>query len=105
MAWDLVDKEETNRLDAANSYNQVEALFRQKHPEWFADTDAVQSSGKENEEQTPASRADLASLTAQVESLSQRLDTIGQGLKFLGARTGWIWWFSLGALVASLIAR
>lgn len=97
IAWAVVDADKNSELVAANVFNSVEREMRAKHPSWFESDD--QDSTTEPDEEpdaaaVPATRGDVWSLAGKIESAN------GQ-LKALMGRTGWIWWFALGALVAS----
>jgi hypothetical protein len=89
VAWGVVRDDKHSDLMAANQYNRVEKDLRKKHPAWFADEEQRDEPGyDEVDDKAPATRADLSA--------------ISQALRGLMSRTGWIWCFSLGALVASL---
>ena len=51
---------------------------------------------------SPATKADISALAVQVYRRSQGNKSLAQALQGLMSKAGWIWWFSLGALVASL---
>jgi hypothetical protein len=104
VAWGVVRNDNQSDLMAANQYNSMEKDFRKKHPAWFADEEQGEERSYEGvDDQAPATRADLAAISGYMDRQSQGLEAIGQALRGLMSRTGWIWWFSLGALVASLM--
>jgi hypothetical protein len=104
VAWDVVSNDKYSDLMAANLYNRMEKDVRKNYPAWFADEDAEQAMADDGaEESSPATRADIALLSGQLDRNAQRLDAITKGLEALMSRAGWIWWFSLGAVVASLL--
>lgn len=104
VAWDVVRNDKYSDLMAANQYKRMEKDVRKKHPAWFADEDAEQAMADDGaEEQSPATRADISLLSGQLDRNAQHLDAITKGLEALMSRAGWIWWFSLGAVVASLL--
>jgi len=49
-----------------------------------------------------ATKADIASLSNQLDGNARGLDSIAKTVGALMSRSGWIWWLSLDALVASL---
>lgn len=103
IAWGVVRNDKHSDLMAANQYNWMEKDMRKKHPDWFADEEGGQSGDDDEvDDQSPATKADIASLSGQMDRQAQGVESVGQALRGLMSRTGWIWWFSLGALVASL---
>lgn len=103
VAWGVVNNDKHADLMAANQYNWMEKDVRKKHPTWFVDEEKGDEPSYDSfDAETPATKADLAAISGHMERQSQGLDAIGQALRGLLSRTGWVWWFSLGALVASL---
>lgn len=102
IAWGVVRNDKHSDLLAANQYNWMEKDVRKKHPAWFADEDATQDEEGEVDSQAPATKADIASLSNQLDGNTHGLNSIAKTLGALMSRSGWIWWFSLGTLVASL---
>ena len=108
IAWGVVRNDKHSDLLAANTYNGMERDMRKEHPAWFADEEGGQS-GDDNEDvdedvydQSPATKADISSLAGHLDRQAHGTEAVAQALRNLMSRTGWIWWFSLGALVASL---
>ena len=101
ISWDVVNNHRHSDLMAANEYNSMEKDMRMKHPTWFADEEGGQS-GDDDDDQSPATKADISSLAGHLDLQAQGTEAVVQALRSLMSRTGWIWWFSLGALVASL---
>ena len=101
VAWGVVHNDKYSDLMAGNQYNWMEKDVRKKHPAWFADEDGEQAMA-DDDDQSPATRADISSLSGQLNRNAQGLESITNALQALMSRTGWIWWFSLGAVVASL---
>lgn len=103
VAWGVVRNDKHSDLMGANQFNWMEKDVRKKHPAWFADEEQSDASSYEDvDDQSPATKADIATLSGHMDRQSQGMDAITQGLRGLMSRAGWIWWFSLGALVASL---
>lgn len=102
IAWGVVMADKTSDLGAANSYNWKEKDMRMKHPAWFADEEGEPSGDDEVDDQSPATKADISTLAGQMDRQVQGVEAVAQALRALMSRTGWIWWLSLGALLASL---
>ena len=102
IAWDIVNNDENSDLLPANRYNWMEKDVRTKHPTWFADEEAGQSDDDEVDAQSHATKADISTIADQIDRQAQGLEAAGQAIRALMSRIGWVWWFSLGALVASL---
>jgi len=89
---------------AASAYNQKERDVRKQHPEWFVDEVSPQAMDEDGaDDQQPSTKVDVFTLSAQLDHNTNRLDAIAKTLQALAGRTSWIWWFSLGALVASVL--
>lgn len=100
-AWRVVDMNNSD-LMAVNIYKWKAKYVRKKHPAWFADEERGEDlSDVDVDDQSPATKADLTAISEQILRLSKGSESFGQSLKSLMSRTSWIWWFSLGALVAS----
>jgi hypothetical protein len=91
MAWSVVRNDKHSDLLAANLYNSIHKDVLREHPDWFRDEED-EAQREIDASNLPATRADIAPLTEQMR----------KSLQTLNSRTNWIWWFSLGALVASL---
>lgn len=102
IAWGVVQADKHSDLSAANSYNWMEKDIRKKHPAWFADEEGEPAGDDEADDQSPATKADISSLAGHMDRQVQGVEAVAQALRALMSRTGWIWWFSLGALLASL---
>jgi hypothetical protein len=102
IAWSVVGADKQSDLTAANFYNWMEKDTREKHPAWFAEAEGEPLGDDEVNDQSPATQADISTLAGHMERQAQSVDAVGQALRTLTSRTGWIWWFSLGALLASL---
>jgi hypothetical protein len=73
--------------------------MRTSHPKWFVDeTESAIANSRDN----PALRSDMAALAERLEANEQGISRIARLVEKASSRTGWIWWFSLGALAASL---
>jgi hypothetical protein len=103
VAWGVVRNDKHSDLMGANQFNWMEKEVRKKHPAWFADEDQGEGPSYDDvDDQTPATKADLTAISGHMDRQSKGLEAIGQAFQGLMSRTGWIWWFSLGALFASL---
>jgi len=103
IAWKVVRADKHTDWLAAYRFNSMEKDLRMKHPAWFADEEESEESGyDEDDDQAMATKGGLAAIASQMDRQSRDLYAVSQVLRGLRSRTGWIWWFSLGALVASL---
>jgi hypothetical protein len=103
VAWSVVNADKRGDLLAANLFQSMRKDVRKKHPAWFADEAEVEEPSYDDVDgEAPATKADLAAISSLVEKQSRGLVAISPSLRGLMIRTGWVWWFSLGALVASL---
>ncbi|MET3109470.1 hypothetical protein AAKU58_004327 [Oxalobacteraceae bacterium GrIS 1.18] len=101
IAWSVVNNDKHSDLSAANIYNSIEKDKRKAHPDWFKDSDEAGSEMEQGD--GPATKGDLLLLAARLEQPTANLvQQLGQAISKLNSRVGWVWWFSLGALVASL---
>lgn len=98
---DLAWASENSHLDDPNTYNAIEARYRNERPEWFSDEDKAEDEQPEELMDVPATKADVSDLVHAVDRLSG-LASMKQTLDTLNVRAGWIFWFSLGAAIASL---
>jgi hypothetical protein len=98
---DLAWSSENSHLDDPNTYNAIEARYRNERPEWFSNEDKVEDEQPEESMDSPATKADVSDLVHAVDRLSG-LASMKQTLDTLNVRAGWIFWFSLGAAIASL---
>jgi hypothetical protein len=103
IAWGVVRNDKHSDLSAANQYNWIEKDMRKKYPAWFADDESEQAGDDEVDDQSPATKADISSLAGHLDRQANGVEAVGQALRALMSRTEWIWWFSLGSLVASLL--
>jgi hypothetical protein len=76
------------------------ARYRNERPEWFTADDQSEVGRPADLMEEPATKTDVSDLRQAVDRLSG-LANINQALDTLNARVGWIFWFSLGAAVAS----
>ncbi len=93
IAWAVVREDKNSDLLPANIYNSICENHRAKHPEWFKDEEYDDI--EENPAAVPAKKADI-------DLLAQLVEQTRLALQALSNRTDWIWWFSLGALVANV---
>lgn len=102
IAWSVVHNDKHSDLMAANIFKSIRSNMAKKHPDWFKDEEDVQAETEASNE--PATKADvhaLSEMLAQTGS-GQTMEQMRQSLGTLSRRLGWVWWFSLGALVASI---
>lgn len=99
VAWDVVKNDRNSDLMAANVYNSIRDDLAKQHPEWFKEDDDVPTPEPIDE---PATKSDVQQLGEAIAGSHPGFQTLGQALVAVNARLGWVWWFSLGALVTSL---
>jgi hypothetical protein len=103
IAWDVVKNDKHSDLMAANLFDSMDKRMREMNAGWFCDEDEdKESSDDETDDRTAATKADVSAVAASMDRQSQNLDAIGRALRVLESRTNWVWWFALGAFVASL---
>lgn len=99
MAWQVSHDDKNSDLIAVNSFNAVSEDFAKKHPDWFKNDEEYVS---ESTDET-AIKADTAALSETLDDQrSTQTEQILRNLKKLESRIGWIFWFSLGAVVMGL---
>lgn len=100
VAWLVVDNDKHSDLLTANIYNGIQEDLAKKHSDWFKDEEDLASEPCDE----PATKADIGALADRLtqSSSDQVIDQLKQSLQSLSSRVGWVWWFSLGALVASI---
>ncbi|SUY92149.1 hypothetical protein [Comamonas terrigena] len=95
------DDQTSNAIDR---YHRKEQEVRKKHPKWFDYEFGGQAMDDGNADNPfPATKADIFTLSSQLNHNAIGLNDIVPVLRALGNRTSWIWCFSLGALVASVL--
>lgn len=102
IAWAVVNNNKTSDLFAANMFNSMREDLAKKHPTWFTDEGYTAPEMIASDE--PATKGDIAELAEHINqsATSQKLEQIKQLLNTVNGRIGWVWWFSLGAIVASI---
>lgn len=103
VAWAVVHNDKHSDLSAANIYNGIRDDFAKSHPDWFKEDDSFSPEPSDE----PATKADVQALDERLAQASPGtgVEQLTQALGALNSRVGWVWWFSLGALVASLWRR
>lgn len=100
VAWLVVDNDKHSDLLAANIYNGIREDLAKKHSDWFKDEEDFAPEPCDE----PAIKADLGALADRLTQPGSgpAIEQLNQSLQSLNSRVGWVWWFSLGALVASI---
>ena len=100
IAWSVVHNDKYSDLMAANIYNGIRDDFAKKHPEWFKNEEDFAPEPSDE----PATKSDMQALAEQLSQSGpgQAMEQLKQTLQSLNSRVGWVWWFSLGALFASI---
>ena len=105
ISWKACGELNNNYMDSANAYNYQEERQKNLHPNWFEgeDDDDVDKSD------FPATKADIEALTEAVGGneylIRESTKLMNQKTSAINDRLGWVWWFALGALAASLWHR
>lgn len=100
IAWAIVKNDKHSDLMAANIYNGIKDNITKEHPDWFHDDEEYNPEPADK----PATKEDLQQLADQLATPNTNgsaLEQVKQSIQTLNSRIGWVWWFSLGALVAS----
>lgn len=100
VAWLIVDNDKHSDLLAANIYNGIWEDLAKKHSDWFKDEEDFAPEPCDE----PVTKADIGALADRLTQpgSGQAIEQLKQSLQSLNSRVGWVWWFSLGALVASI---
>ena len=100
VAWLVVNNHKHSNLLAINIYNGIREDLAKKHAAWFKDEEDFAPEPCDE----PATKADIGALADRLTQpgSGQAIEQFKQSLQSLNSRVGWVWWFSLGALVASI---
>lgn len=98
IAWAIVDADSHSDLLPANIFNDYRERHAKANPEWFKDDEEFAP----KPDQIGATQADLEQLSVRLEKPMKVLETITVTLGTINTRLGFVWWFALGALVASI---
>lgn len=98
-AWKIAEADKNSDLLAVNIYQSMKQKMEADHPQWFSDEDDVTNVTVD----TVVTRRDLAALSETLAGQKQAAIHITDAIDRLTVRSRWILWFSLGALVASLL--
>lgn len=101
IAWQVVDNDSSADLMAANIYNFVEESFRSKCPDWFKQDEEQGGESLLDPSAMPATKADVAAVTEALGESLRVIEQVKSVVATVNARVGFVWWFSLGALVGS----
>ncbi|MBS0565574.1 MAG: hypothetical protein JSR87_14235 [Proteobacteria bacterium] len=91
VAWAVVKNDKHSDLMAANIFNGLRDSFVKDQPDWFRDDEDSMS---ELIDGSAAVRLVEPATKADIEQIKGKLDAIN-------SRLGFVWWFSLGALVGA----
>ena len=115
ISWKACRELDNNYMDSANDYNYFEAENKKLYPAWFKEEDVEDEDEGEveiDESTLPATRAEIETLNERLSGIEDQIResmTISAQMSQLAvtikAQLRWVWWFALGALVASLWHR
>ena len=87
IAWGVVRNDKHASLMAANQYNWMDKDMRKKHPAWFTDEEDRLSGDEDDvDDQSPATKADIASIFGQMDRQAQGVESMDQALRDLTKR-------------------
>lgn len=99
VAWAVVQADKHSDLMGANIYNHVAEDMAKKHPDWFiGDEDTPATSEPED---APATKGDLNQIALSITQVTTNL--VQETIQKMSKQVAWIWWFSLGAFVATIL--
>ena len=99
VAWDVVKNDKHSDLSAANIYNSIRDDLAGKHPDWFKEDEDID---RPEPADLPATKGDVQQLGEAIEGSQSGLQSLGRAITAVNSRLGWVWWFSLGALVMAV---
>lgn len=95
VSWAILDYNDSH-MDSANTFNYHEAQQKLKNPSWFSEGELVEQN------ELPTTKADLTAVISAAERTREAwLEPIAKAIVAMEKRVSVIWWFSLGAVVAS----
>lgn len=95
VSWAILDFNDSH-MDSANMFNYLEEQQKLKHPSRFSETELVEQA------ELPATNADVIAVIKTDERTREVwLEPIATAMVAMNKRMSMIWWFSLGAFVAS----
>ncbi|HDR9217352.1 TPA: hypothetical protein QDB35_000021 [Burkholderia vietnamiensis] len=102
-SWAVVQADPSSDLLPHNLFTGMWERMEKEHPSWFAD---VAPADPDNLD-VPATRGDVQRVleTLSGSDTTTGLQQVALAIQTLNKRLGWVWWFSLGALVASVAHR
>jgi hypothetical protein len=96
VSWAILDFNDSH-MDSANTFNYLEEQQKLKNPSWFSEAELVEQA------ELPPTKADISAVIEAGERTREAwLEPIATALVAMNKRVSVIWWFSLGALVASV---
>lgn len=99
MARNVDSKRGDGDMDSISLYGALEEKFSAEHPEWFAEEATEDADPSE----LPATKGDLEQLESNLSAPAYAVADVGSTLAALNKKVGFVFWFSLGALVASVV--
>ncbi|WP_050781519.1 hypothetical protein [Burkholderia lata] len=98
-SWVVINADSHSDLLPHNLFTRMRERMEHEHPSWFSNVVACDPDDLD----LPATRADmhrvLETLTGSNTGLG--LQQVSASIQALNKRLGWVWWFSLGALLAT----
>lgn len=95
VSWAILEYN-SHYMDSANTYNFIEEQQKLKHPAWFSESKLVEQAD------LPPTKGDITAVIEACDRIKDAwLEPIGNAIVSMNKRISVIWWFSLGALIAS----
>lgn len=98
--WTVVQADPRSDLMPHNLYNSMSQRMEREHPDWFVEITPDDSEALD----VPATRGDVQRVLDSLNGDGQAsaFQSVVHALQTLNKRVGWVWWFSLGALVVAV---
>ncbi|MGS1033490.1 hypothetical protein [Burkholderia glumae] len=99
-SWAVVNADPHSDLLPHNLFTGMWDRMEREHPSWFGD---VVTSDLDDLD-VPATRGDMHRVLEALAGSNTNvgLQQVGAAIQTLNRRLGWVWWFSLGALLATV---
>jgi hypothetical protein len=105
ISWQAVKDDKHSDLLHANDYEGQREHILSKHPDWFSDEEQERPEAGDD----PATKSDLIAVAEKISAglsslanIPTTIDSLRPVLTAMVGKLGWIFWFSLGALVVGI---
>lgn len=99
-SWTVINADPHSDLLPHNLFTGMWERMEREHPSWFGDV----TPNDPDDLDLPATRADVHRVleTLAGSDTGLGLQQVGAAIQALNKRLGWVWWFSLGALLTTV---